>query len=293
MTTGTADTPMLAGSNAAPPSDELLEIAPAGRWPALDLRELWAYRGLSLFLVWRDVKLRYAQTLLGFGWAILQPVLAMAIFTVIFGRFAKLPSDGVPYAVFCLTALVPWTYFSTAFTTASTSLVLNTNLITKVYFPRLVIPAAPVLAGLLDLAISASVLALLMAWYGIVPAASSLLIVPLLVVMLAMTALGVGAWLAALNIQYRDVKYATPFLAQVWFYASPLVYPASLVPAEYRVVYAMNPMVGIMEGFRSVLLGTQPLQWSALAVSAAAALLLLVTGTMYFRRTERIFADVA
>jgi lipopolysaccharide transport system permease protein len=246
-----------------------------------------------MFLVWRDIKLRYAQTLLGMGWALLQPLLAMAIFSVIFGRFAKLPSDGVPYSVFCLAALVPWTYFSTAFTTASTSLVLNTNLLTKVYFPRLVIPAAPVLAGLLDLAIASMLLAALMAWHGIMPSLAALLMVPLLVALLAITAFGIGTWLAALNIQFRDVKYATPFLAQVWFYASPIVYPTSLVPAEYRFLYALNPMVGIMEGFRAVLLGTQALPWSALAVSTAASLLLLVTGTLYFRRTERVFADVA
>lgn len=293
MTSEAADTVLLASQNADASSDDLLEIAPPGRWPELDLRELWAYRGLAMFLVWRDIKLRYAQTLLGMGWALLQPLLAMAIFSVIFGRFAKLPSDGVPYSVFCLAALVPWTYFSTAFTTASTSLVLNTNLLTKVYFPRLVIPAAPVLAGLLDLAIASMLLAALMAWHGIMPALAALLMVPLLVALLAITAFGIGTWLAALNIQFRDVKYATPFLAQVWFYASPIVYPTSLVPAEYRFLYALNPMVGIMEGFRAVLLGTQALPWSALAVSTAASLLLLVTGTLYFRRTERVFADVA
>lgn len=270
-----------------------LVIEPAGRWPRIDLRELWAYRGLFFFLVWRDVKVRYAQTVLGAGWAILQPVLTMLVFTVIFGRFANIPSDGVPYAVFSLAALVPWTYFSTALSGASNSLVSSTNLITKVYFPRLVIPFAPVLAGLVDFAVALLVLGAVMLFYGIVPGPLALVVVPLLVVAMMLTSAGVGCWLAALNIQYRDVKHVTPFLVQVWMYASPIVYPMSLVPERYHGVYALNPMAGIVEGFRAVLLGTGAVSWPTIALSLGVGAVLFVTGSLYFRRTERVFADVA
>lgn len=270
-----------------------LVIEPAGRWPRIDLRELWAYRGLFFFLVWRDVKVRYAQTVLGAGWAILQPVLTMLVFTVIFGRFANIPSDGVPYAVFSLAALVPWTYFSTALSGASNSLVSSTNLITKVYFPRLVIPFAPVLAGLVDFAVALLVLGAVMLFYGIVPGALALVVVPLLVVAMMLTSAGVGCWLAALNIQYRDVKHVTPFLVQVWMYASPIVYPMSLVPERWHGVYALNPMAGIVEGFRAVLLGTSAVSWPTIALSLGVGAVLFVTGSLYFRRTERVFADVA
>lgn len=270
-----------------------LVIEPAGRWPTIDLRELWAYRGLFFFLVWRDVKVRYAQTVLGAGWAILQPVLTMLVFTVIFGRFASIPSDGVPYAVFSLAALVPWTYFSTALSGASNSLVSSTNLITKVYFPRLVIPFAPVLAGLVDFAIALVVLGLVMVGYGIAPTPLALLVVPLLVAGMVLTAAGVGCWLSALNIQYRDVKHVTPFLVQVWMYASPIVYPMSLVPERYRAIYALNPMAGIVEGFRAVLLGTSAVSWPTIGLSLLVGAVLFVTGALYFRRTERVFADVA
>lgn len=270
-----------------------LVIEPAGRWPRIDLRELWAYRGLFFFLVWRDVKVRYAQTVLGAGWAILQPVLTMLVFTVIFGRFANIPSDGVPYAVFSLAALVPWTYFSTALSGASNSLVSSTNLITKVYFPRLVIPFAPVLAGLVDFAVALVVLGAVMLYYGIVPGALALAVVPLLLLGMMLTAAGVGCWLAALNIQYRDVKHVTPFLIQVWMYASPIVYPMSLVPERWRGWYALNPMAGIVEGFRAVLLGTSAVAWPTIGLSLAMGAVLFVTGSLYFRRTERVFADVA
>lgn len=270
-----------------------LVIEPAGRWPRIDLRELWAYRGLFFFLVWRDVKVRYAQTVLGAGWAILQPVLTMLVFTVIFGRFANIPSDGVPYAVFSLAALVPWTYFSTALSGASNSLVSSTNLITKVYFPRLVIPFAPVLAGLVDFAVALVVLGAVMLFYGIVPGPLALVVVPLLLLGMMLTSAGVGCWLAALNIQYRDVKHVTPFLVQVWMYASPIVYPMSLVPEEYRGYYALNPMAGIVEGFRAVLLGTGAVAWPTIGLSLAVGAVLFLTGSLYFRRTERVFADVA
>lgn len=292
----------LAGSRAvaAPPevreepvAAPTLVIEPAGRWPKVDLRELWAYRGLFLFLVWRDIKVRYAQTVLGAGWAILQPVLTMLVFTVIFGQFANIPSDGAPYAAFSLAALVPWTYFSTALSGASNSLVTSTNLITKVYFPRLVIPFAPVLAGLVDFGIALVILFLVMAGYGIVPGVLSIAVLPVLVLGMMLTAAGVGCWLAALNIQYRDVKYVTPFLVQVWMYASPIVYPMSLVPERYRAIYALNPMAGIIEGFRALLLGTSAVPWSMILLSLAMGVVLFVTGALYFRLVERVFADVA
>lgn len=268
-------------------------IEPSGRWPRVDLKELWDYRGLFYFLVWRDVKVRYAQTLLGAGWAILQPLLTVAVFAVIFGAFARIPSDGVPYPVFALTALVPWTFFSNALTGASGSLVSNANLISKVYFPRLVIPVAPVIAGLLDFAIGFVLLLIFMLAYGIVPMGSALFVVPVLVGAMCLTAAGAGCWLAALNIQYRDIRYVVPFLLQVWMYASPVVYPASIVPERFRSLYALNPMVGVIEGFRAVLLGTQQVELGTIGISLAVGVLLFVTGALYFRRVERVFADVA
>jgi lipopolysaccharide transport system permease protein len=268
-------------------------IEPAARWPRVDLRELWLYRQLLFFLVWRDLKVRYAQTVLGIGWAVLQPLLSMLVFTVIFGRFAKVPSDGIPYAVFSLAAVVPWTYFSTAFSTSSNSLVTSSNLISKVYFPRLVVPIAPVLAAIVDLLIGFVVLAALMMVYHVAPSPAAIVMVPLLVLLMAITATGVGCWLSALNIQYRDVKHLVPFLSQIWMYASPIVYPVSLVPERLRPFYALNPMVGIVEGFRSVLLQSGPIPWRLLAISATTGTLLLVGGALYFRRTERLFADIA
>lgn len=281
------------GHRQEPAEARVLVIEPAGRWPTIDLRELWAYRGLFTFLVWRDVKVRYAQTVLGAGWAILQPVLTMLVFTVIFGTFAGIPSDGAPYAVFSLAALVPWTYFSTALAGASNSLVSSSNLITKVYFPRLVIPVAPVLAGLVDFAIAFVILLLVMLGYGIVPGLLALPVLALLVFAAMLTAAGVGCWLAALNIQYRDVKYVTPFLVQVWMYASPVVYPMSMVPERYRALYALNPLAGIIEGFRAALLGTGEIPWPMIGVSLGAGVVLFVSGAIYFRRMERVFADVA
>jgi lipopolysaccharide transport system permease protein len=277
----------------APDEDvPVLVIEPRSRW-GVDLRELWAYRGLFGFLVWRDIKVRYAQTVLGAGWAILQPVLTMLVFTVIFGSFANIPSDGVPYPVFSLAALVPWTYFSTALANSSNSLVASTNLITKVYFPRLVIPLTPVLAGLVDFAIGFAMLLLVMLGFGIVPMGASLLVLPVLLLAMVLTAAGVGCWTAALNIQYRDVKYVVPFLVQVWMYLSPIVYPMSLVPERYRALYALNPMAGVIEGFRSTLLGTQAVAWSTIAISLVASVVLFLSGALYFRRMERVFADVA
>jgi lipopolysaccharide transport system permease protein len=275
------------------PTRAPVRIQPAGRWPSIDLRELWQFRGLLLFLVWRDIKVRYAQTIMGAGWAVLQPVIAMVVFTIIFGHFARIPSDGVPYAVFSLTALVPWTYFSTALTSSSNSLVLYPNLVTKVYFPRLMIPLAPVFAGLVDLAIAFTLLMVILAASGYFPAWPALTAIPLLLLIAMMTAAGIGAWLAALNIQYRDVKQITPFLVQVWMYATPIVYPLSVVPQEYRLAYSLNPMVAVITGFRAVLLGPGDLPWAAIGMGLLASSCVLVGGTLHFRRTERIFADVA
>lgn len=285
--------PLSSAPRALQQSAPTVVIEPSGRWPRVDLKELWDYRGLFYFLVWRDVKVRYAQTLLGAGWAILQPLLTVAVFAVIFGAFARIPSDGVPYPVFALTALVPWTFFSNALTGASGSLVSNANLISKVYFPRLVIPVAPVIAGLLDFAIGFVLLLIFMLAYGIVPMGSALFVVPVLVGAMCLTAAGAGCWLAALNIQYRDIRYVVPFLLQVWMYASPVVYPASIVPERFRSLYALNPMVGVIEGFRAVLLGTQQVELGTIGISLAVGVLLFVTGALYFRRVERVFADVA
>jgi lipopolysaccharide transport system permease protein len=267
-------------------------IRPESRWPGLDLPELWAFRGLFYFLVWRDIKVRYAQTVLGVGWAILQPVLAMVVFTIIFGNFASMPSDGIPYPLFSLGALVLWTYFSTALTGASNSLVNHTNLVTKVYFPRLIIPLAPVLAGMVDFVIAFGILLAMMLAYGVVPPAA-VVVLPLFLLVALLTAGGVGLLLAALNVQYRDVKYVTPFLVQVWMYASPIVYPMSVVPEQYRHLYALNPMAGAIDGFRAALLGTGEVAWSTLAVSLVSATVLFLGGAAYFRRMEQVFADVA
>jgi lipopolysaccharide transport system permease protein len=277
----------------AEPAGSLVRVAPAGAWPGFDFPELWRYRGLLFFLVWREIKVRYAQTVLGGAWAVLQPVLTTVVFTVIFGWFARLPSDGVPYPLFALAALVPWTYFNTAVSGASNSLIANTSLVTKVYFPRLVIPGAAVLAALLDLAVSFLALLALMLVYGVVPGLDTAMLLPLSVLAMLLTAAGVGFWLSALNIQYRDVKYVVPFLLQLWMYASPVVYSLSLVPQQYRLAYSLNPMVGAIAAFRSALLGTGGPTVTEFGASLGVACLVFAGGAAYFRRTERIFADVA
>ena len=276
-------------TEAAPP---VVRIAPAGRWPGFQVGELWRYRGLLLFLVWRELKVRYAQTVLGASWAVLQPVLSTIVFTIIFGHFAKLPSDGAPYEVFSLSALVPWTFFVTAVTGASNSLVTNTSLVTKVYFPRLVIPVGPILAALVDLGIAFLALVALLVVKGVAPHPSAAPLLALSVVIALIAATGVGCWLAALNLQYRDVKYAVPFMLQLWMFASPVVYPVSLIPPEYRLAYALNPLVGVIAGFRAAFIDAGP-TGAQLAISLASACVMLVGGAAYFRRTERLFADVA
>jgi len=266
-------------------------IQPSSGWRALDIRELWRYRELMYFLAWRDVKVRYKQTALGAAWAILQPLLAMAIFSIFFGRFAHIPSQGVPYPLFAFAGVLPWTYFANAATISGGSLVANTNLVSKVYFPRLVVPLAAVLAGLIDLAIGFGLLILLLIGFRTVPGPLVLLL-PVFVVLAILTAMAVGIWLSALDVQYRDVQYAIPFLIQVWLFATPVVYPASLVPAQYRALFGLNPMAGVVEGFRWVLLPDQQPPTALMLVSAAVVVLLLSTGILYFRRMERIFADV-
>lgn len=270
---------------------DVVRIRPSGGWRALDLVELWRYRELLVFLTVRDVKLRYKQTALGVGWVVAQPLLTMAVFTVFFGNLAKMPSDGKPYALFVLVALIPWQLFAYALTQSSNSLVAEQRLITKVYFPRLIVPVASVLAGLVDFAVAFVLVLLGMAVLGVSPT-WAVLAVPVFAGFAVLAALAVGLWLSALNVQYRDVRYTIPFLTQFWLFATPVAYPASLVPAEYRAWYGVNPMAGVVEGFRWALLGTDAPAWGLMAVSAAATAGLLGGGLFYFRRMERGFADV-
>ena len=278
---------------AVPPASahDVLIIQPSHGWLKLNLRDLWDYRELLYFLVWRDVKVRYKQTALGALWAILQPVMTMVVFSIFFGRLAKIPSDGVPYPVFAFTALLPWQLFAYALSESSNSLVGSQNLITKVYFPRLVIPIAGVLAGLVDFAIAFLVLLGLMWYFGIVPTAAIALL-PLFVLLAIVTALSVGLWLAALNVKYRDVRYTLPFLTQLWMFATPVAYPSSLVPERWRALLGLNPMAGVVEGFRWALLGKAHQPGPLLIVSIVAVIVLLIGGLMYFRKTEATFADV-
>jgi lipopolysaccharide transport system permease protein len=270
-----------------------LRIEPARGWPGFGARELWGYRDLWRWLIWRDLRVRYAQTLLGAAWAVLPPVLTTLLFTVVFGRFVQVPSDGAPYAVFAMAALVPWTYFSGAFSAAGSSTTSSTHLFTKIYFPRLVIPLAPVVGAGVDFAVSFALLLLLMLASGVYPSPLALVAVPLLFVLMMVGAAGVGCWLAALNVRFRDVKHLMPLMVQLWMYASPVAYPLSVVPERWRTLYALNPMVGVVEGFRTVLLGTHTLTPGVLAASVATSVLLFVTGTAYFRATEHLFADFA
>ena len=261
-------------------------------WQTLDLPELFRYRDLFRFLVVRDIKVLYKQTILGFGWAILRPVFGMIIFSVVFGRLAKIPSDGIPYPLFSYVALVPWTYFQTGVTQSTSSLISGSALLSKVYFPRIIIPLAPVVAGLVDFLIALSVVGVLMAWYGVEPTLN-VVFLPLMVVIMMMTAAGVGMWLSVLGIQYRDVRFAIQFFTQFLMYAAPVVWPASLIPQQYRLFYGLYPMAGVIEGFRASIIGKTPMPWDLIAVGSVTAMVLFVSGALYFRRMERIFADVA
>lgn len=267
-------------------------IAPRPGWRLVDWRELLAYRDLFRFLVLRDIRVLYKQSVLGIAWAVIGPLVSMLIFTVVFGRLAKVPSDGVPYSIFTYTALVPWTYFATAVTTSTSSLVSNASLMTKIYFPRLLVPMTPVFAKLLDFAIALGVLGILMAFYGIAPQ-PSMVALPLIVLIMILAAAGAGMWLSALAIQYRDVKLAVPLTIQLLMYAAPVVWPASLVPERWQPVYALYPMVGVIEGSRSALLGTREMPWDLILPSGLSAVALFLTGSLIFRRLERTFADVA
>jgi lipopolysaccharide transport system permease protein len=269
---------------------QIIRIQPSRGWVCLRLKDLWQYRELLYFLVWRDVKVRYKQTALGAAWAILQPVLTMLVFSVFFGRLAKVPSDGVPYPVFAFAALLPWQLFAYSLSESANSLVASQNLIKKVYFPRLAIPIASVLAGLVDFGVAFLILLGLMVYYRI-PLTPAIAMLPVFVLLAIVTALAVGLWLSALNVQFRDVRYTIPFLTQFWLFATPVAYPVSLVPEKWRVLYGLNPMAGVVQGFRWALFGNSIGPGTIVAVSAVAVAGLLVGGLAYFRRMERTFAD--
>lgn len=263
-------------------------------WSGVDVRELWRYRELIYFLVWRDVKVRYKQTLLGALWAILQPFLTMVVFSVFFGRFIGVPTDGSPYPVFSYAALLPWQLLEAGVSKAGTSLVAGRNLVTKVYFPRIAIPMAPILAGLVDFALAAVVYLGMIVYYQVRPG-WEVLALPAFLLVTIMTTVGVSLWLAALNVSYRDVAFVIPFLVRVWFFVTPVTYPVSVVPQAYQPLYWMNPMVGVVEGFRWSLYAAGEgvvFPWNLMAISAGVALVLVVTGTAFFRRMERTFADL-
>jgi lipopolysaccharide transport system permease protein len=264
-------------------------IDPTSSRPLVEVRELWHYRDLLYFLTWRDISVRYKQTVLGFLWAILQPFLTMVVFAIFLGRLAGMPSDGVPYPVFSYLGLLPWSYFSGAVTRAGTSVVGNAHLLTRVYFPRVLVPLSATLSALVDFAIASLVLGGLMAWYGIVPARTAALLLPL-AALTALAATGIGMWLAALNVRYRDVQYAIPFLMQLWMFATPVVYPTSLVPPGWQPLFALNPMTGIIEAYRAAVLGTA-LDWPSLGISTLSAAVLAALGAWQFHRMEQSFAD--
>jgi len=271
-------------------SDHFLVIEPGRRQLQEDLNELLHYRDLLYFLVRRDISIRYKQTLLGVAWAVLQPFMTMVVFSVFLGRFAGVPSDGIPYPVFAYLGLLPWTYFSGSVSRCSASLVGHSNLLGKVYFPRIIIPLSATLSALIDFAIAGVVLVGIMAWYGVAPAASSILFLPL-TALTAFLAFGVGMWLAALNVQYRDIQHATPFLMQIWMFATPIVYPNSIVPANYRFVFQLNPMAGIIAAYRDSALGN-PVDWPALGIALIVGLVVMSLGVWQFRRMDRYFADI-
>ena len=265
-------------------------LEPKSGWQMLNFREFWRYRELLLFLIWRDVKVRYKQTLLGAAWAVIQPLFTMLVFWLFFGKLAGIPSDDIPYPLFAFAGLLPWTFFANAVTSSGNSLIGSANLITKVYFPRLILPASAVLAGLVDLAVAGVVLAVMLPSYGFTPG-WHVLILPVPLVLVVLLALGVGLWMAALNVKYRDIRYALPFLIQLWMFATPIIYPASLVPERWRWALAVNPLTGIIEGFRAALFA-RAIDWLALGVSAAVTGVLVVTAAYAFRRAEAQFADV-
>ena len=268
-----------------------IRIQPSRGWVSLKLNELWEYRELLYFLVWRDIKVRYKQTVIGAAWAIIRPFLSMVVFTLFFGNLADIPSDGVPYPIWNYAALVPWTFFSSGLTSSSNSLVGSANLIKKIYFPRLVIPISSVLAGVVDFLLAFVVLVGMMLYFGIAPTIN-IIWLPLFLLLGFVTSLGVGLWLSALNVQFRDVRYAVPFLTQIWLFATPIVWPSSLLDEPWRTLYGLNPMAGVVEGFRWALLGVDPAPGPIVIVSALASVGLLISGLFFFRRMEKTFADV-
>ena len=273
------------------PIQPLFDIEPARGWVDLGLPELWNHRELVYFLTWREIKVRYKQTALGVAWAVVQPLFAMLVFSVFFGRLGKLPSDGIPYPLFVFAGLVPWNFFSNALSSSSNSLVNSAHLISKIYFPRLALPLSSIVSGLVDFAIAFGLLIVIMAYYRVAPTANILWLPPL-VLLAAVTALGVGLWLSALNVEFRDIKHTLPFLMQMWMFATPIAYPSSMLPAKWRTLYAFNPMVGVIEGFRWALIGSGMRPGRIVLASAFAAVCLLVSGAFYFRKSERTFADV-
>ena len=266
-------------------------IAPSRGWRSLDLQELWSYRELLYFLTWRDITVRYKQTVLGAAWAILQPLLTMVVFSLFFGKLAGMPSDGLPYPLFSFAALVPWSFFASGLAQSSNSLVGSANLIRKVYFPRLVVPLASVLSGAVDFGLAFLVLLAMMAFYGVMPGIA-ILALPFFFLLAFITAVGAGLWLSALNVEFRDVRHVVPFLSQIWLFATPIAYPSSLIEGPWQILYGLNPMVGVVEGFRWALLGNGQAPGVMVFVSSLAAILLLASGAFTFRRMERTFADV-
>jgi lipopolysaccharide transport system permease protein len=270
---------------------EVLQIEPSRGWVSVGLSELWRYRELIYFFIWRDLKVRYKQTVLGGLWAILQPFFTMLIFSVFFGRLAKIPSDSVPYPVFTFTALVPWTFFANGLTQSSTSLVSSSNLVSKIYFPRLALPVSKVLSGVVDFCLAFLMLICLLIYYHIAPTAHVLWL-PFFFLMAVVAALGVSIWFSALHVQFRDVQHAIPFVVQAWLFATPVAYPSSLLKEPWRTIYGINPMVGVVEGFRWSLLGTTHAPGPMVYVSFGVAVVVLISGTLYFRRLEKSFADI-
>ena len=273
----------------APADKPIVVIEPGKSWVSLNLSDLWGYRELIYFLIWRDVKVRYKQTLLGAAWAVIQPLVNMLIFTVLFGKLVKIPSDSVPYPIFVYAGLLPWTFFSNAVTGSGNSLIGNANLITKIYFPRMIIPTSAVGAGLVDFIIAFILLAGLMVYYGIA-LTWNILLLPAMILLTTLLALGIGMWMAAMNVKYRDVRYALPFVIQAWMFLTPIIYPSSLIPESWRWTLKLNPLAGIIEGYRASLC-TLPVDWAALAVSAFATLAILLFSSYTFRRMEKDFAE--
>jgi len=273
------------------PENVVTRVEPSKGWVSLRLPEIWEYRELLYFLIWRDIKVRYKQTVLGGAWAIIQPFFTMVVFSIFFGRLAKVPSDGIPYPIFSYTALVPWAFFAHGLNQASNSLVGNANLINKVYFPRMAMPLASVLSGIIDFMLAFVMLVGMMFYYGMMPSLNAIWL-PFFLVLALVTSLGTSLWLSAMYVQFRDVRHIVPFLTQIWLFSTPIAYPSSLIQEPWRTVYGINPMAGVVEGFRWALLGVGSAPGPIIVVSSAVAVLLLLTGAFYFRRMEKTFADV-